>query len=44
VLRRLWRHQDRFVQFNVSAYNMGMMGYETPTIDRLAKEGTVVTD
>ena len=25
--------------FNVGAYNMGMMGYETPNIDRLAKEG-----
>ena len=25
--------------FNISAYNMGMMGYKTPNIDRLAKEG-----
>jgi hypothetical protein len=23
--------------FNLSAYNMGMMGYKTPNIDRLAK-------
>jgi len=25
--------------FNISAYNMGMMGYKTPNIDRIAKEG-----
>jgi hypothetical protein len=24
---------------NVSAYCMGLMGYQTPNIDRLAKEG-----
>jgi len=30
--------------FNVSAYNMGMMGYETPSIDRIAKEGILFTD
>jgi arylsulfatase len=30
--------------FNVSAYNMGMMGYKTPNIDRIAKEGAVFTD
>ena len=24
---------------NISAYNHGMMGYETPNIDRLAGEG-----
>ena len=30
--------------FNVSAYNMGMMGYRTPNIDRLAKEGALFTD
>ncbi len=30
--------------FNVSAYNMGMMGYETPNIDRIAKEGMLFTD
>jgi len=29
---------------NVSAYNMGMMGYKTPNIDKLAKEGTMFTD
>jgi arylsulfatase len=30
--------------FNISAYNMGMMGYKTPNIDRIAKEGAVFTD
>jgi hypothetical protein len=25
--------------FNPSCYNRGMMGYETPNIDRIAKEG-----
>jgi arylsulfatase A-like enzyme len=29
---------------NVSAYNMGMMGYKTPNIDRIAKEGILFTD
>src|SRR5579862_8857355 len=30
--------------FNVSAYNMGLMGYHTPNIDRIGKEGAVFTD
>lgn len=30
--------------FNTSAYNRGMMGYQTPNIDRLAKEGIMFTD
>ncbi len=30
--------------FNISAYNQGMMGYKTPNIDRIAKEGVVFTD
>ncbi len=30
--------------FNVSAYNQGMMGYRTPNIDRIAKEGAMFTD
>ncbi|MGO9950040.1 MAG: sulfatase-like hydrolase/transferase, partial [Steroidobacteraceae bacterium] len=30
--------------FNVSAYNMGMMGYKTPNIDRVAREGAIFTD
>ncbi|HEY1801539.1 MAG TPA: arylsulfatase [Terriglobales bacterium] len=28
----------------VSAYSMGMMGYQTPNIDRIAKEGAIFTD
>ena len=35
---------DDIGQFNVSAYNMGMMGYRTPNIDSIAKEGAVFTD
>ena len=30
--------------FNISAYNMGIMGYQTPNIDRIGKEGAVFTD
>jgi len=30
---------DDIGQSNVSAYSMGMMGYRTPNIDRIAKEG-----
>src|SRR5262249_39415935 len=30
--------------YNVSAYNHGVMGYRTPNIDRLAKEGAMFTD
>jgi arylsulfatase A-like enzyme len=30
--------------FNISAYNHGVMGYRTPNIDRLAKEGAMFTD
>ena len=30
--------------FNPSAYHRGMMGYQTPNIDRLAREGTLFTD
>src|SRR6266568_157800 len=35
---------DDIEQFNVSAYNQGMMGYKTPNIDRIAKEGAMFTD
>jgi arylsulfatase len=35
---------DDIGQFNISAYNMGMMGYKTPNIDRLGEEGAVFTD
>ena len=30
--------------WNVSAYNAGMMGYQTPNIDRIANEGAIFTD
>ena len=30
--------------FNPSSYNHGMMGYQTPNIDRIAKEGVMFTD
>jgi arylsulfatase len=30
--------------FNISAYNQGIMGYRTPNIDRVAKEGCLFTD
>ncbi len=29
---------------NVSAYGRGVMGYRTPHIDRIAKEGVMFTD
>ncbi|WP_145063943.1 arylsulfatase [Adhaeretor mobilis] len=35
---------DDIGQFNVSAYNHGMMGYKTPNIDRIASEGAMFTD
>ena len=35
---------DDIGQFNISAYNNGMMGYRTPNIDRIAKEGVLFTD
>ena len=35
---------DDIGQFNISAYNMGMMGYRTPNIDRIAREGALFTD
>ena len=30
--------------YNISAYNNGVMGYRTPNIDRIAKEGALFTD
>ncbi len=30
--------------FNISAYNLGVMGYRTPNIDTLAREGALFTD
>jgi arylsulfatase len=35
---------DDIGQFNISAYNMGMMGYKTPNIDSIAKQGAIFTD
>ena len=35
---------DDIGQFNVSTYNLGMMGYRTPNIDRIGREGAVFTD
>ena len=35
---------DDIGYWNISAYNMGMMGYQTPNIDRIAKEGMIFTD
>ncbi|HEY0981594.1 MAG TPA: arylsulfatase, partial [Schlesneria sp.] len=34
---------DDIGQSNISAYTMGMMGYHTPNIDRIAKEGMLFT-
>ena len=34
---------DDIGMFNISAYNQGMMGYETPNIDRIAREGALFT-
>ena len=35
---------DDIGQSNISAYSKGMMGYQTPNIDRVAKEGVLFTD
>ena len=35
---------DDIGYWNISAYNQGMMGYKTPNIDRIAKEGGLYTD
>lgn len=35
---------DDIGYFNISAYNQGMMGYETPNLDRIANEGALFTD
>jgi len=35
---------DDIGAYNISAYNLGMMGYKTPNIDQLAKEGALFTD
>jgi Sulfatase len=35
---------DDIGYWNISSYNRGMMGYRTPNIDRIAKEGAIFTD
>src|SRR5262245_18493309 len=35
---------DAIGQTNVSAYSFGLMGYRTPNIDRIAREGMMFTD
>jgi len=35
---------DDIGQSNVSAYTRGLVGYKTPNIDRIAKEGIIFTD
>jgi arylsulfatase len=35
---------DDIGQSNISAYTHGLMGYKTPNIDRIAKEGMMFTD
>jgi arylsulfatase len=35
---------DDIGETNVSAYSMGLMGYRTPNIDRIAREGMIFTD
>ena len=35
---------DDVGQSNISAYTMGLVGYRTPNIDRIAREGMIFTD
>ena len=35
---------DYIAQTNVSPYSLGLMGYRTPNIDRIAREGMIFTD
>ena len=35
---------DDVGQSNISAYSKGLMGYQTPNVDRIAREGIVFTD
>ena len=35
---------DDVGQSNISAYTRGLMGYQTPNIDRVAREGMMFTD
>jgi arylsulfatase len=40
----LFLMSDDIGWFNASCYNMGIMGYRTPNIDRIAREGIQFTD
>jgi arylsulfatase len=35
---------DDIGQSDISAYSRGLMGFKTPNIDRVAKEGVMFTD
>src|SRR5471030_1084841 len=35
---------DDIGYWNISAYNRGMMGYRTPAIDSIARDGAIFTD
>jgi arylsulfatase A-like enzyme len=35
---------DDIGYWNISRYSMGMMGYQTPNIDRIGAEGATFTD
>src|SRR5208283_6000864 len=35
---------DDIGQTDISAYSMGLMGFRTPNIDRVAREGMIFTD
>ena len=35
---------DDIGQSDISAYSMGLMGFHTPNIDRVAREGMIFTD
>lgn len=35
---------DDIGQTNISAYGLGVVGYKTPNIDRIAREGMMFTD
>ncbi|MEZ6035513.1 MAG: arylsulfatase [Planctomycetaceae bacterium] len=35
---------DDIGESNISAYSLGLMGYKTPNIDRIAREGMIFTD
>ena len=42
IPERVWG--DDVGYYNASAYNQGMMGYKTPNLDSIAKEGALFTD